>query len=849
MVADLVIHVDFGLSCEYNRQRKKRGKAARKSVSQSDKPTSPFGPSIQDQSSEGPSPPKAPGSAPQNQNQPNLNVQHGQNVNAASSLSQTDRGGYQRASMGDGINNERHVGDRYLTKPMDPTASFSQKLPQIDTGPGFPREHSITSPSPVSLNGFSLNHLHERSGSFGTKPMENRSTHSGSIASQASGQQAILPGFHHANGDPFAAASPRAIQAPSPGVRIGGYGASPFPGLFNSASPLAGSPGWLNLPSPSAYQHGTNQASSLLRYPVLQPVLPYIESIIPISLACDLLELYFASSSTTYLHPSSPYVLGYMFRKQSFLRTLRPRSCNPALLASMLWLAAQTSDSSFLTSSPSARGRVCQKLMEVTVTLLRPLMHGPQTGEAAEGMAVNGVALGGLGVAMSGGDQLTAESGGGGPLDIVATYIHLATIVSASEYKAASMRWWNAAWSFAREVRLNRELPENPVVSEYPQIIDHNMDATTGAGRIGNNPNAMGDTASPPHSLPSFPTEEEREERRRVWWLLFFMDRHLSLCYNQPLTLLDAECENLLQPLSETDWQAGNWLTVSPEYRPRGPRLLCTGHGIFGFFMPLMTILGEIVDLNHTRAHPRYAHREVHRRLEWDEREGDIRSRLEAYARSLADFEMQANAANEPVNAMDSSINTQVPGRRKMSDSAIQTKTLVAYGTHIMHVLHILATGKWDPIDLLDDNDNWISTPSFISAMGHAVSAADAVADILEYDPDLSYMPWLFGISLLQGSFLLLLIADKLGSEADAAVVTACEKIVRAHEVCVVTLNTEYQVCRICDTQNLSHSHIIFDIKADLYCVAAYAQSDAVGSHAGQRPDPSRFRRTTGAPA
>jgi hypothetical protein len=118
----------------------------------------------------------------------------------------------------------------------------------------------------------------------------------------------------------------------------------------------------------------------------------------------------------------------------------------------------------------------------------------------------------------------------------------------------------------------------------------------------------------------------------------------------------------------------------------------------------------------------------------------------------------------------------------------------VAYGTHLMHTLHILLNGKWDPISLLDDNDLWISSQSFVSATGHAVSAADAISGILDYDPDLSFMPFFFGIYLLQGSFLLLLIADKLQGEASASVVKACEQIVRAHEVCVVTLNTEYQV-------------------------------------------------------
>jgi hypothetical protein len=58
-------------------------------------------------------------------------------------------------------------------------------------------------------------------------------------------------------------------------------------------------------------------------------------------------------------------------------------------------------------------------------------------------------------------------------------------------------------------------------------------------------------------------------------------------------------------------------------------------------------------------------------------------------------------------------------------------------------------------------------------------------------DPSSSFF---FGVYLLQGSFLLLLIADKLQVEASPSVVRACETIVRAHEACVVTLNTEYQV-------------------------------------------------------
>jgi hypothetical protein len=127
-------------------------------------------------------------------------------------------------------------------------------------------------------------------------------------------------------------------------------------------------------------------------------------------------------------------------------------------------------------------------------------------------------------------------------------------------------------------------------------------------------------------------------------------------------------------------------------------------------------------------------------------------------------------------------------------ESIMHARIVVVYGTYLMHTLHVLLNGKWDPISLLDDNDLWISSQSFVTATGHAVSAAEALNEILELDPDLSFMPFFFGIYLLQGSFLLLLIADKLQGEASPNIVRACEVIVRAHEACIVTLNTEYQV-------------------------------------------------------
>jgi hypothetical protein len=455
----------------------------------------------------------------------------------------------------------------------------------------------------------------------------------------------------------------------------------------------------------------------------------------------------------------------------------------------MLWVVAQTSDAAFLTVPPSSRGRICQKLLELTVGLLKPLIHGPSGGDASQNFSntvINGVALGGLGVAMPGSvntDGLNVETGAfgaAGTLDDVVTYIHLATVVSASEYKGASLRWWNAAWSLARELKLGRELPQT--MPSQPSETVHDVDADGEADD------------DLPHASGMI-TEEEREERRRIWWLCYTVDRHLALCYNRPLFLLDIECDGLLQPMDDTLWQAGEFYTGdssihitspsgTPRIRRRGPNFECTGHSIFGYFLPLMTILGEIVDLYHAKNHPRFGVG-FRSAQEWDDHASEIARQLEAYGQSLKDFETRHLSAPPEEQTdkmtMEGITSTQQPNilehndigtpsvhsvhtatSAHISEADIQTRIVVAYGTHVMHVLHILLTGKWDPISLLDDNDLWISSQSFINATGHAVSAAEAINNILEYDPGLEFMPFFFGVYLLQGSFLLLLIADKL---------------------------------------------------------------------------------------
>ncbi|KAF2226779.1 fungal-specific transcription factor domain-containing protein [Elsinoe ampelina] len=821
--------VEFGLTCEYARERKKRGKASRKELAAQQAAAAAASGASSAEVDQGS--PQSSRSGSDRQRPPTSEIPSSAAKRRRSSMNGTGRPAPPVRTQSAAT---QPAGEASFIVPQHRNAATNAVMSNDNAAAGMPDAAATPMPGQQFTNGQALSVSNMNSHNmvnhrlpFGVdfQPMDEYQRNAMHNTPAMNGQQNVL----HSNvlqtpGAPIQQYGQNPYTVPSPQSQHGGglnnqfrIGDSPMSGGGNlmGNSPHGGSPAWLDLPSPSAsiYAHlQQSQTQQSLRYPVLKPLLPRISSIIPVSLACDLLDMYFATTSMAFVQPASPYILGFVLRKRSVLRKQDPRPCSRALLASMLWVAAQTSESSFLTSPPSQRGKICHQLLELTISLLRPLVHTPThdtSGAYSAHSVINGVALGGFGVAnpAAGHDTEGGSTGAAAALDDVITYINLATVVSASEYKAASLRWWNAAWSLARELKLGRELPPNPPRHNHQD----DMDTTT---RVDNDMNAkhqgQGQAQRPFHPnmpQPGVVGEEEREERRRIWWLLYIVDRHLALCYNRPLFLLDVECDGLLQPENDTVWQQGDF--YPPEnyeqslyFRRRGPCFECTGHSIFGYFLPLMTILGEIVDISHAKNHPRFGMR-FRTGHEWDEQINEISQQLEAYGRSLKDFEARFIPPQDGIDKQfqgdphhdhnSPSVQSTSTGTARMTEAVLQTRIVVAYGTHLMHTLYIALNGKWDPISLLDDNDLWISSQSFISATGHAVSAAEAISDILEYDPDLSFMPFFFGIYLLQGSFLLLLIADKLQGEASPSVVKACETIVRAHEVCVVTLNTEYQ--------------------------------------------------------
>lgn len=230
--------------------------------------------------------------------------------------------------------------------------------------------------------------------------------------------------------------------------------------------------------------------------------------------------------------------------------------------------------------------------------------------------------------------------------------------------------------------------------------------------------------------------------------------------------------------------------------RSPGPPTNISGASFFQYFLPLMVILGDIIEAHHYQNHPRLG------RFDMDHTVGCIAgmiSQCEASLQQLAqENEFHSTVTGTPMLISNLVTIHEDTGSRVGASSERKShyRLVIAYSSHILHVLHVLLHGKWDAISMLDNEDDWITTPRFAECASHAIAASEAVSDILKLDPELTFMPYLFGIYLLHGSFILLLFADRMPQLGpNQSVEQACETIIRAHEVCVVTLTTEFQVC------------------------------------------------------
>jgi hypothetical protein len=97
-----------------------------------------------------------------------------------------------------------------------------------------------------------------------------------------------------------------------------------------------------------------------------------------------------------------------------------------------------------LSISPLQRRKICQFLCALIIRLLRPLIHvsfKDQDPSPAENPTAHDFSAGAHHPFEGVGDD-KGLVGPAGSLDDVITYIHVASIISSSEQKAASMRWF-----------------------------------------------------------------------------------------------------------------------------------------------------------------------------------------------------------------------------------------------------------------------------------------------------------------------------------------------------------------------------------------------------------------------
>ncbi|OAL28199.1 hypothetical protein AYO20_09527 [Fonsecaea nubica] len=529
-----------------------------------------------------------------------------------------------------------------------------------------------------------------------------------------------------------------------------------------------------------------SQAFAQCKYPVLQYLSPFLDREFGSDLACDLLDTYFSSAFLSRMHPTCHHIHNFILRRIDVLHPSQPRQTHPALLGSMLFVAAFSDKALGLFSGPEEKDRVCKYLSLLTYRLLNPARYEPLLRQEDLGLppafgSDSGWRNDDLLRALDLPSDTLPESWG---MDYIIAFIHVSSVISGSEKKAASIRWWSVAFNLARDLKLNEEVQS----AILPDDAENGL--TSLNCKCSLSQHAEGDLIN----------EVQREERRRTWWLLFLMDRHLALCYNRPLALLEAECRDLLLPLDDVAWQSGAqphshgtraegprcMLLPSGTGRSHGPPKTCLGVGLFEFFLPLMVHCGTLLDWNRSRLHPVLSGASI-----WSSQERQILRELDHYQATLDRVTTRMHAENEAEN--ESRWKPSSAAGAEEPEATHIAKTVAGYASHIVSVLRILVGSKWDPVCLFEDADFWTSSLGFKDSMSHTMAASECVTQILECDPDISFMPYFFGIQLLHGSLLLLLVAYRLQADSGNAILAACEAVIRATEACFVTLPTDYQ--------------------------------------------------------
>ncbi|KAL4866124.1 hypothetical protein BDV12DRAFT_199445 [Aspergillus spectabilis] len=504
-----------------------------------------------------------------------------------------------------------------------------------------------------------------------------------------------------------------------------------------------------------------NHARGQKSYPCLEPLLPYLQGILAPSDAAEMLEIYFNEQRNPIFKATSPYTLTHIIHPSSVLHPTAPRPTSSILLLVMLLCVAQTADIRIF-DPPGARQRIVLDLYRLALDLMEPVDWDNyfRTSDGWQFHPRGGFADKDGRSSVSHAAECGLIPDFLGSTDVILAVVILTLVISGGHFKADCLKWLSKAVRLARASGLSME----------DQALQTGIPSQLYLGQI-----------SPRELLIV------KEERRRLFWLIYCLDRHLAISFNATVNFPEGTfC--VAAPLSEELWQSLETINLNSIPAPQlGPPTRITGYGFFEYFLPLATVLGHIIDFHHIQNHPLLGdtanHTGIHR----------IEALLTQREQDLAELKEQLENPL-PTQHVDLFHPTLSYPHSPPATIDPRKPLVIAYSTHMIHVFYILLHGKWDPISMIEDKDDWITSDSFQACASHALSATAAVNQILSLDPELTFMPYLFGIYLLQGSFILLLFVDRMPELGfNKSVEEVCETIIRAHEVSVVTLDTTFQ--------------------------------------------------------
>ncbi|RTE80295.1 hypothetical protein BHE90_005257 [Fusarium euwallaceae] len=539
------------------------------------------------------------------------------------------------------------------------------------------------------------------------------------------------------------------------------------------------------------------------KYPSLNPLSPYLPGTFSASLVDGLLEAYLADVSDHVPIPSSPLLLSHLFRRCSILSLDKPRCCTPALLASMLLVAAHTTESPFFGFTPNVRSRLCAQLLHLTVRLLNGSMQrrSPTSPSHASGTFLDQPRNAYQRPERSS-ENIAASGSIRSYIDNIVTHIHIGLVNDAAELKPRGSHWWHTAFQLAKDYKLNRDarlltevLEAVEGTREPSSASTNNSTVESGMETRHNIPDAEHDTPidvdhdaviehDPSDSVIA--TLEELEERQRVWWMLYVWDKQMALRYNSPLVLKDAECRNVFVLLSDTDWQSmplsscatGETLSLGLKItgpgRQKGIPHLCCDSSALGMLLPFMCILGQVMDLHHMRNHPRAS-------------EAQTNLLVEAFTANIQAQLSQAATSIDPSSPTSNTV--QEAGGNSRINRHKRAANLQA--RFMFHSISALLGSRLDMPTMLNDETSYAASPAFETSLSHAVSAASSLQEIPLMDLDQYIKPPFFGILLFHGASIVYVAAALQKTTTSGAVVAACETYARALEAAVSNFHSE----------------------------------------------------------